>query len=246
MIFFLTAYRLTRRCGSSLSSPASAGRRFAAGARSKERPRDERLYVAGAPDPGDALEGLLAAVETCLTANEIRSAQVELDGRSYMLAPLGQSQPRSWLCSRGRGPPDPPAHAAVTSSRNAETWPALKRNRVGRCRVFGGPRHAPSYRADPTHAKGSTGRRIIKTIRADRAPCRRPRVRLQLVTGDDRAKVSLDNLERPENRPFVLAARCNSSRPQGRGRPIGTFCGRLRPLLALSLIPLSPRKPAER
>jgi hypothetical protein len=34
-----------------------------------------------------ALLGLLAAVETCLTANEIRSVQVELDGRSYMLAP---------------------------------------------------------------------------------------------------------------------------------------------------------------
>ena len=31
--------------------------------------------------------GLLAAVETCLSANEIRSVQVELDGRSYMLAP---------------------------------------------------------------------------------------------------------------------------------------------------------------
>jgi hypothetical protein len=33
--------------------------------------------------------GLLAAVETCLTANDIRSVQVELDGRSYMLAPVG-------------------------------------------------------------------------------------------------------------------------------------------------------------
>jgi len=33
--------------------------------------------------------GLLAAVENCLTASEIRSVQVELDGRSYMLAPLG-------------------------------------------------------------------------------------------------------------------------------------------------------------
>ena len=31
--------------------------------------------------------GVLAAVETCLSANEIRSVQVELDGRSYMLAP---------------------------------------------------------------------------------------------------------------------------------------------------------------
>jgi hypothetical protein len=30
--------------------------------------------------------GVLAAVETCLTANEIRSVRIELDGRSYMLA----------------------------------------------------------------------------------------------------------------------------------------------------------------
>ena len=33
--------------------------------------------------------GFLAAVETCLTANEIRSVHVALDGRSYMLAPSG-------------------------------------------------------------------------------------------------------------------------------------------------------------
>jgi hypothetical protein len=31
--------------------------------------------------------GVLAAVETCLSANEIRSVRVQLDGRSYMLAP---------------------------------------------------------------------------------------------------------------------------------------------------------------
>jgi hypothetical protein len=31
--------------------------------------------------------GLLAAVETCLSANEIRSVRVELDGSPYMLAP---------------------------------------------------------------------------------------------------------------------------------------------------------------
>lgn len=31
--------------------------------------------------------GVLAAVETCLRANEIRSVRIELDGRSYMLAP---------------------------------------------------------------------------------------------------------------------------------------------------------------
>jgi hypothetical protein len=31
--------------------------------------------------------GVLAGVETCLSANEIRSVCVELDGRSYMLAP---------------------------------------------------------------------------------------------------------------------------------------------------------------
>jgi hypothetical protein len=33
--------------------------------------------------------GLVAAVETCLNANEIRSVHVELDGRSYLLAPSG-------------------------------------------------------------------------------------------------------------------------------------------------------------
>jgi hypothetical protein len=31
---------------------------------------------------------VLTAVETCLSANEIRSVRVELDGSSYMLAPL--------------------------------------------------------------------------------------------------------------------------------------------------------------
>jgi hypothetical protein len=31
--------------------------------------------------------GVLAGVETCLGANEIRSVRVELDGSSYMLAP---------------------------------------------------------------------------------------------------------------------------------------------------------------
>jgi hypothetical protein len=33
--------------------------------------------------------GVLAAVETCLSANEIRSLRIQLDGRSYMLAPSG-------------------------------------------------------------------------------------------------------------------------------------------------------------
>jgi hypothetical protein len=32
--------------------------------------------------------GVLAAVETCLRAHEIRSVRVELDGLSYMLAPV--------------------------------------------------------------------------------------------------------------------------------------------------------------
>jgi hypothetical protein len=32
--------------------------------------------------------GVLAAVETCLGANEIRSVRVELDGRSYWMAPV--------------------------------------------------------------------------------------------------------------------------------------------------------------
>ena len=39
--------------------------------------------------PETVVLGLLAAVETCFTANDIRSVQVELDGRSYMLAPVG-------------------------------------------------------------------------------------------------------------------------------------------------------------
>ena len=33
------------------------------------------------------LLGLFSALETCLTANDIRSVRVELDDRSYMLAP---------------------------------------------------------------------------------------------------------------------------------------------------------------
>jgi hypothetical protein len=33
------------------------------------------------------LTALLAAVETCLIANDIRSVRLELDGRPYMLAP---------------------------------------------------------------------------------------------------------------------------------------------------------------
>ena len=33
--------------------------------------------------------GVLAAVETCLSANDIRSVRIQLDGRSYMLAPSG-------------------------------------------------------------------------------------------------------------------------------------------------------------
>jgi hypothetical protein len=39
--------------------------------------------------PEPLVLGLLAALETCLTANDIRSVQVELDGRSYMLAAVG-------------------------------------------------------------------------------------------------------------------------------------------------------------
>jgi hypothetical protein len=34
-----------------------------------------------------ALLGLFTALEACLTANDIRSVRVELDNRSYMLAP---------------------------------------------------------------------------------------------------------------------------------------------------------------
>ena len=39
--------------------------------------------------PEADLLGVLAAVETCLGANEIRSVRIQLDGRSYMLAPSG-------------------------------------------------------------------------------------------------------------------------------------------------------------
>ena len=35
--------------------------------------------------------GLLAAIETCLVANDIRSVRVELDGRPYLLAPQSTS-----------------------------------------------------------------------------------------------------------------------------------------------------------
>ncbi len=35
------------------------------------------------------LLGVLAAVEKCLSANEIRSVRIQLDGGSYMLAPSG-------------------------------------------------------------------------------------------------------------------------------------------------------------
>jgi hypothetical protein len=39
--------------------------------------------------------GVLAAVETCLRANEIRSVGLELDGRAYMLAPAQQRLSRN-------------------------------------------------------------------------------------------------------------------------------------------------------
>ncbi len=38
------------------------------------------------PSANDLL-ALLSAVETCVSANDIRSVQVELDGERYMLAP---------------------------------------------------------------------------------------------------------------------------------------------------------------
>jgi hypothetical protein len=37
----------------------------------------------------DDVLGVLAAVETCLRANDIRSVRVELDDRFYLLAPSG-------------------------------------------------------------------------------------------------------------------------------------------------------------
>jgi hypothetical protein len=45
-----------------------------------ERDQSERLLL-----------GLLAAIETCLEANDIRSVRVELDGRPYLLAPRSAS-----------------------------------------------------------------------------------------------------------------------------------------------------------
>jgi hypothetical protein len=45
-----------------------------------ERDQSERLLL-----------GLLGAIETCLTANDIRSVRVELDGRPYLLAPPSTS-----------------------------------------------------------------------------------------------------------------------------------------------------------
>jgi hypothetical protein len=37
-----------------------------------------------------ALLALLSAVETCLSANDIPSVQVELEGKPYMMAPPGK------------------------------------------------------------------------------------------------------------------------------------------------------------
>ena len=43
-------------------------------------------------DPSERLLlGLLAAIETCLVANDIRGVRVELDGRPYLLAPQSTS-----------------------------------------------------------------------------------------------------------------------------------------------------------
>ena len=52
--------------------------------------RSRRAITVDLDEPPETVVlGLLAAVETCLTANDIRSVHVELDGRSYMLAPVG-------------------------------------------------------------------------------------------------------------------------------------------------------------
>ena len=55
---------------------------------SPTRPRGAILVELDERSETDVL-GALAAVETCLSANEIRSVRIELDGRSYMLAPSG-------------------------------------------------------------------------------------------------------------------------------------------------------------
>ena len=50
------------------------------------RRRRSILIELDEPSTNDML-ALLTAVETCVSANEIRSVQVELDGERYLLAP---------------------------------------------------------------------------------------------------------------------------------------------------------------
>lgn len=50
------------------------------------RRRKSVLIDLGEPSANDLL-ALLSAVETCVSANDIRSVQVELDGERYLLAP---------------------------------------------------------------------------------------------------------------------------------------------------------------
>jgi hypothetical protein len=49
--------------------------------------RSGRTVTAKVEERETAVLGLLAAVETCLSANDIRSVRIELDGHSYLLAP---------------------------------------------------------------------------------------------------------------------------------------------------------------
>ena len=52
--------------------------------------RMRRTILVELPERSETvLLGLLAAVETCLSANDIRSVRIELDGRSYLLTPKG-------------------------------------------------------------------------------------------------------------------------------------------------------------
>jgi hypothetical protein len=44
------------------------------------------LLELSADGPEQQLLGVLSAIDTCLSANDIRSVRVELDGKPYLLA----------------------------------------------------------------------------------------------------------------------------------------------------------------
>jgi hypothetical protein len=53
---------------------------------SPKRLRRTLLLELSADRPEQQLLGLLSAIDTCLSANDIRSVRVELDGKPYLLA----------------------------------------------------------------------------------------------------------------------------------------------------------------